>query len=199
MSDEKVLKAYLKLFDDLFFCGSLSSRTSLVYDSNVHYYDVERVGQADLKDPGLLTKSGTRSKRKWIITIYTRDIEDRHDRLIKLVGALLHGMCRVFIILWGCARTDCLKDIKYGGKGHGYAWQDIAYATEMAVKDLLEQSLSVRTPEDLARELFDNEVKIPKERLSGWGFEYEDVRRCMNELEEKKAKRSEESVGQEKY
>lgn len=104
---------------------------------------------------------------------------------MEYLGTLLHEMGHAFLGLWGCDNWDCKTIVEREGMGHGWAWQNIAFAVEGACRDVgfLGLRLDLGRVQHLAKECLDSDVEVPWSRAGEWGMEAEEVRREMEEQE----------------
>lgn len=112
-----VAKAYLPIFDDLFFFGSLKERCTVSLKS----LDDHTSGYSNVRihDNGGDT-----------CTIYI-DMKGSGD-VKKLLGTLAHEMVHAFIRLFSCLADECDWE-RHGRTGHGRTWEVIARAIERSV------------------------------------------------------------------
>ena len=164
-SDEVVVNAYFRLFDDLFFGSKLQGRCKLKCSKR----DSLQEGKHALTE--FWDGSG-----HCIITIFKDNDREPCDRLFEYVAVLLHEMAHAFLELYTCYRLSCRNDINWlGVSGHGFAWQDMAFSLTKAVRDrqLLNLPLNLARYQNFAKELHKSNVSMPRD-LARWGFKRED-------------------------
>jgi hypothetical protein len=108
------------------------------------------------------------------VKIFKRvDIADDRERRIRQLGTLLHEMTHAFLELYSCFCQDCRRKLKHlGPTGHGFAWQDAAFAIELAANDpsFLNLPVELGRYAALRTDLAEANEEAPRE-LSRWGFE----------------------------
>jgi hypothetical protein len=164
---EEFLRELFVIFDDLFFFGSLKNQCIVEYPR-------KKIGQGPV---GVAHNSLT--TRKPIIKIYKYEPSTRYsDNYWEYASTLLHEMIHAFLMRYvrfsGTRKmfpvtTKCLQI--EGRSGHGFAWQDIAYALEVAANDprLAGMRLGLSRLDALRQEL-----KLwykPVVDLARWGFD----------------------------
>jgi len=167
-----IILAYFKLFDELFFQGRLGSICKLKFEHQ-RPGDASLLGHTDI----LITSdcgNGHYKLKHCNILLFDRkhDYRRPRERLLDCLGTLLHEMCHAFIGIWGCTDTMCKTKIENRGKrGHGFAWQDIAYSVERACRDpgFLGLSLDLGRWQSLEKELKVSGATHPID-LGRWGF-----------------------------
>lgn len=115
-SDIDVFQAYCDLFDDLFFFGSLKGNCKFHLGEEG---DAEKSGETASRDE---TKKRSLKRRGRIfyvevqkrcdIYLYAPSVRSssRAERLLVVLGSLLHGMAHAFLILWACHHKGCIGD-----------------------------------------------------------------------------------------
>jgi hypothetical protein len=181
--DKDVIEAYFKLFDRLFFFGSLEGRCE------VHFSIRQNVSAGMNGASEHNTFSFLPLGKIILLKLYKRDYQfpRRRDRLNSFLGTVLHEMIHAFHLLWGCKYRWCERKIENEGKsGHGWAWQDTAYALEMAVRDRQFLVLDIVLGRDmaLADALHREKLGIPRQLLPKWGLRYEDVEKSLKVIEQ---------------
>ena len=186
-NDSEVLKAYVDLFDELFFFGTLSSPCTFQFIGGREKgkfgaveYEYKVVGK-DLSGD-LLRLPPLREKRCKLI-LYDRLPEEntRYKRLRGYMGTLLHEMIHAFFKLWACDYDGCSSTwdgIGQRSSEHGRAWQDVAYALENAVRDekLLNLDLKLNRAAALALEVIVEGRAIHKDDLLDWKLDEDEVK-----------------------
>jgi hypothetical protein len=187
-TDHKVLNAYIDLFDELFFFGTLTSRCTFTFeykrkDGKIGAVRTEyRVVRKDIF--GLPIKKEKRCK----IILYDRLPEEntRYKRLRGYLGTLLHEMIHAFFRLWACDYDECSytwDGIGNRGSEHGCAWQDVAFALENAVRDekLLNLDLKLDREAAFALEFFVDDRELVDMDFE-WDLEGEEVRSQLDHI-----------------
>lgn len=70
--------------------------------------------------------------------------QDDEERLQGYLGVLLHEMCHVFIMLYGCGCMNCFSGNNRSRTGHNHHWQNISYWVRWIVQDRLDLDLDLR-------------------------------------------------------
>ena len=113
-----------------------------------------------------------------VISVHILGIRGREERLVAYLGILLHQMIHVFLLFYCCRDPECLDVVRRrGDRGYLYIWQDIAFALEDAVWELLGLNLDLLRKWALVEELSANR-EVWEEDMR-WGFEGEDIRRLV--------------------
>lgn len=167
-----IILAYFQLFDDLFFGGKLTGICKLKFEPQ-RPGDGSLLGHTDI----LMTSdhvSGHYKLERCHITLFDQKSDHRkpRERLLGCLGTLLHEMCHAYIGIWGCTDTSCKTRIDNRGKrGHGFAWQDMAYAVEKACHNpnVLGMRLDLGRWQSLEKELKASGARQPP-HLGRWGF-----------------------------
>jgi hypothetical protein len=175
-SDHKVVRAYIDLFDELFFFGTLSSPVRFRLEHKRIY------GKFGAVRPEY--SLGKRCK----VVLYDRLPEEntRYKRLRGYLGTLLHEMIHAFFRLWACDYDECSytwDSIGKRGGEHGVAWQDVAFALEKAVRDekLLNLDLKLDREAAFALELFVDDRELVGMDFE-WNLEGEEVRSQLDHI-----------------
>jgi hypothetical protein len=175
-TDHKVLNAYIDLFDEFFFFGTLTSRCTFPFK---HKREDGKFGAV---------KSEYRLEKSFKVVLYDRLPEEntRYKRLRGYVGTLLHEMIHAFFRLWACDYDECSytwDGIGHRGSEHGRAWQDVAFALEKAVRDdkLLNLDLKLDREAAFALELFVDDREPVGMNLE-WNLEGKKVRSQLDHI-----------------
>jgi hypothetical protein len=127
------------LFDDLFFGGSLAEFCELKLNSNPP--------PAQWGGGVLLGVCQERTRRdiyggklrdvRCTITVWTRhDIPNDRERRLNQLGTMVHEMIHAYFSVYSCHWRGCIRTLdRVGRTGHGFAWQDAAYAIATAAAD----------------------------------------------------------------
>jgi len=178
----EVLNAWLNLVDDLFFGQSLTAYCTIKLMSKKPRQNKNRVilGQCSVSSKRKFP-SGNLHSIKCVIEIWTDpDIDNEHDQRLSRLGILVHEMIHAYFRIYACHWRPCYT-LSYaleseGKTGHGFAWQDIAFAISIAAADpsYLGTHLQLGRIESLAKEL-----NAPKQDanvdLSRWGLSSEEI------------------------
>jgi hypothetical protein len=126
-TDHRVVNAYIALFDEFFFFGTLTSPCTFPFQ---HRRVEGRFGAVRPEN-----RLG-----KYFNVLYDRLPEEntRYKRLRGYLGTLLHEMIHAFFRLWACDYDECSyiwDGIGKRGSEHGVTWQDVAFALQKAVRD----------------------------------------------------------------
>lgn len=177
-ADADILTAYLDLFDDVFFLGSLKERCTLSLQAKSEGGLLERSNAVRSRN---LTNGAVDSR----ISIHELEIDDRCKRLHIYLGILLHEMLTTFLRTYSCGGgLGCPESIEGAANmEYGAVWQDLGHALEIAAKDLLCLKLSLFRKWALVIELCRNKGDVPM-AMESWGFEDEKMRELA--LETKK-------------
>ena len=130
-SDSEVIATYFRIFDDLYFFGSLYGNTEVRIISD---------------NTGGKYAGFTRNYWKRIFVHeheHHPDLVHRGVRIYHYIQTLLHEMCHAFFGLYGCREEDedmnqckeCSWVVAEGG--HGPAWADMARAIERSSEGYL--------------------------------------------------------------
>jgi hypothetical protein len=166
--DEDVIRVYFDFFDELFYCGSLKKYCKVKLSS----LSIKKL--ADLKWRAFFWGSPPKAHLvRVVIRIFRRDvITDNMTRRIFYLGSLLHEMTHAFLELYSCWHSSCRLCLQHlGPTGHGFAWQDIAYAVEKAANDpkFLNLPVELGRYDSLHLELDEIKEHVPYLDLSRWG------------------------------
>ena len=168
--DEDVIKVYFDFFDTLFYCGSLKKYCKVKLSS----LSIKKL--ADLKWRAFFWGSPPKVHLvRVVIRIFRRDvITDNMTRRIFYLGSLLHEMTHAFLELYSCWYSPCRACLQHlGPTGHGFAWQDSAYAVEKAANDLnfLNIPIELGCYDSLHFDLEEIKEHVPHLDLSRWGLD----------------------------
>ncbi|TAQ89171.1 hypothetical protein B7494_g2560 [Chlorociboria aeruginascens] len=190
--DLQVLGAYFRLFDILFFFGRLKGLCEIVFDPT----PADRTGYTsrNIRNKSLLTQITGKKRYNVSIIIYSREkaIPNRTNRLRQYIGTLLYEICHAFFQICACDMDFCKEPLQERGiTGHGFTWQDVAYAVEKTVndKDFLNLGLNLRRGPSFGKELAAIEGQIPKGDLPKWELCVEDVDQWIEHYQAKNKRR----------
>ncbi len=125
--------------DDLFFGGALSAYCKLELSPK----------PPPLQDGAKLLGVCEKWARKNLFTgklasvhceikIWTeKDISDERARRLDQLGTMIHEMIHAYLEIYSCPYKPCKERLSNAGKtGHGFAWQDAAFAIATATADI---------------------------------------------------------------
>jgi hypothetical protein len=180
-SDDEVLRAYVDLFDELFFFATLRSCCVFRF---VHKREEGKFGAVEDEYKLVLQDQLPIRERRCKVILYNRLPEEntRYKRLKGYMGTLLHEMIHAFFRLWACDDDECTYTwdrIGKRGSEHGEVWQDVACALEKAVRDdkLLNLDLTLNRAAALALELFvGGRKQASRADYDGWNLSKAEVK-----------------------
>ncbi|PMD38387.1 hypothetical protein L207DRAFT_585289 [Hyaloscypha variabilis F] len=167
-SEERLLKDYWDMFNELFFSNALTPTRShwrLIERDDLLWNGVRRHGETDdcrldfelYDDPELF-----RREVDAVIFIY-KDLQGHPmERLRIYIQTLLHEMIHAFIQIYACFCSRCKTkyEDQEGKTGHGQAWQSIAYEIEIFVRNELGLDLDLNRVISIAEELYKCRVDV---------------------------------------
>jgi hypothetical protein len=177
-SDYQAVEAYLKVFDDMFFFGSLNDITKLSIMDSKHRgtetcASVEKIpdgngGSTSICHIPLYSRSYMRNDHAWLLGY--------------LLGSLLREMIHGYLTIYSC---ECCWDSPKGSGmgGHGEAWQRIAHGIEEAVREKLNLKLDLKRATYLASELLIGGRDMSSSEFEELGLKEERVRWHMRDFE----------------
>ncbi|EPE30473.1 hypothetical protein GLAREA_03440 [Glarea lozoyensis ATCC 20868] len=161
------IAAYFKLFDDLFFLGSLQvgRRVTIEVDQK-KFSETTRKGSSSEVD----------GANQWLIEIHKNDkgLCDPVEILQEKLTTLMHEMIHVYLGLFGCRR--CEENWQEQGlSGHGIAFLDTMFTLHKEAPRILEETLGFSSIclEALKEEIQGGGLKggIPSlDELARWGL-----------------------------
>jgi hypothetical protein len=168
--DEEVMKVYFDFFDELFYCSSLKKYCKVKLSSP------STENHANFKWRALIWSWPPKAHLlSAVIRIFRRaEITENMTRRIFYLGRLLHEITHTFLELYSCWYTPCRECLQHlGPAGHGFAWQDIAYALEKAANDsnFLNIPVQLDRYDSLLVDLDEIKEHVPHLDLSRWGFD----------------------------
>jgi hypothetical protein len=158
-SEEGIMECYFKMFDDIFFCGSLKGLCKIKFcqDSGVDYWGItysseaDRTGREEIPDGyaafieivDILALPPSMAREEF-------SSKDDHSRLKCYPGTLLHEMLHVFFGTYVCRCCEgrcALFNEEIGEMGHQNSWQLATLAIEDVALPLLgENSIWLAIP-----------------------------------------------------
>lgn len=171
----ELLNQYAKIFDGLFFFGSVWGFCSFEVVSELPD-GIQGVGLATSPRPykGCIVET----ERECTIMLLNRslgpfEIKDPYERLRKYLAVLLHEMIHAMFNLYVCFSCDeCVKETwaLEGMTGHGEAWQEVALLIEERCEELLDEDLDLRRCSSAEVEMRNGGL-LSGEQLQRWDME----------------------------
>lgn len=173
--EEDILQLYFKMFDTIFFFGSLQDRCKVYMQMNNNGGPFDGISSIQAQNP--LTGSIHSG-----IIIHELKIKNREKLLQVYLSVLLHEMITTFLFTYACGSGDGCPDRKLN-VCYNAAWQDIAYALEKGAKDLLGLELSLFRKWTIVVELCRDGGEA-LESMESWGFDDKSLRELAGDMKE---------------
>jgi hypothetical protein len=173
-SDTDLVGAFLKIFDDLFFFGSLTQMTTV---------------QIGAQQPGIgwggteygeypSTRGTTKIKAHITLHLLPYASPDRKEQVRIILSVLLHEMIHVYVDAYSCPYTGCSS--RSGVRGHGQSWQQVAQHLEISTEKNLRLKLDLDRALMLASEIIFSGRSMSPREIEELDLDPNEVRRLVN-------------------
>jgi hypothetical protein len=184
--EEDILEAYFKLVDDLFFGGTLAAYCKLNLIPTPRFENGGHHKMGDCQKNTTEDFFGYIEKTCCIIRIWTRhDIADHRARRLAQLGTMIHEMIHAYFQIYSCENQVCRDKLEHLGKtGHGFAWQDAAYAIVIAANNMKYLNLPIELSRcsSMVSELRAFNV-MKSIDLGRWGMDDRDIKKIRGNSE----------------
>ncbi|CAG8980840.1 hypothetical protein HYALB_00003769 [Hymenoscyphus albidus] len=137
LDDGTMLEVYFRIFDNLFFNGTLENLCSVSLTRNQHFVPLGQIGPPKTTSQfamGIEIRDLLAFPRRW-------EVFPLREWLASYIETLLHEMLHAFFMIYSCPCTSCNVTNKsaqgLGLAGHGESWLRAALQLELAAKTLL--------------------------------------------------------------